>query len=194
MMKLVVGFCYHVTKVIRVCPPESSLGTTGDGVKWYNWFHYDETELFWLSPSASRWWWPPDTPTAPPSPSLSPGCATCCSAPPWGAPRRTTTIPPPLRLHPSRPRRSWAMAPARGRPRKPSSTSHYADEAASDSPGWAPRDGTSHSFSRERGGLTFHQMRPFLLEQKWYFQHFMWHEDSVNTTATVSHFNPTWTF
>ena len=28
----------------------------------------------------------------------------------------------------------------------------------------------------------------------WCFLHFTQHEDSVNTTANVSHFNPTWTF
>lgn len=73
-----------------------------------------------------RWWWQPATLTAPPSASLSPGLAICCSALLWVPARRTTIILPLLLLlllHLSKPRRSWAKALARGRPRKLSRTS-----------------------------------------------------------------------
>lgn len=75
--------------------------------------------LLWLA--LRRRWWLLVTLTAPPSPSSSPGFASCCSAPQWADLRTTTiTLPPWPPPHLWSPRRSWAKAPAKGRWRKPS--------------------------------------------------------------------------
>lgn len=117
-------------------------------------------EFLWVSHWSSRWWRLPVTLTAPPSPSLNPGFAICSSAPPWVAVRRITTTTLLLRLHPSKPRRSWATGLARGRPRRPSRKPHC-DEPASDSPSWLPHDGTSHSFLGKRTVWWFIRSDPF---------------------------------
>lgn len=99
---------------------------------------------------------------APPLPSSSPGFAICCSAPLWVSLRRTTItlLPPPLRFHLSKPRRSWAKVLARGRWRKPSRAPHCTSETASDSPSRPPHDGTSHSFIRNMAVWCFSKWDP----------------------------------
>lgn len=125
-------------------------------------FSVTDSDLLWLTPLSFRWWWLPDTLTAPPSPSSSPGFATCFSAPLWVDLRKTTiTLPLLPHLHLWKARRSWAKALARGRSRKPSRTSRCSGvNCIRLAPTW--RD--FPFLSRERGSSMFYQMRPSLLE------------------------------
>lgn len=119
-----------------------------------------------------RWWWLLATLTALPSPSLSPGCATCSLAPLWVAERRTTTLllPPRLPLHLSNPRRSRVKALARGRPRKQSRTQNSTCEGGekvflSTNCIWPPlmvKTWRGFPFlAGERGSLMFTKWGPF---------------------------------
>lgn len=72
--------------------------------------------------SSYRCLWRPVTLTDHPSPSSSPGCATCCLGHPLVLKMSMITTTP-LPLCPSRPpkpKRNWVKEPAKGKPRKPS--------------------------------------------------------------------------